>query len=188
MLGEDWEGIRSSKQGVYTPDHPDFEYFQGMSARILARLEFLKQTLMYLILEEDLSWHVVWMYMMLFVEQYFVGVQFEARSGLNGEMLEAWCDRENRVVRFCALVKVSVKLVELEKAHSVAREFSGSMKAAGRIWRRAVQERRAVRRAVRRGERRSVQRAGAGEVQEMAVSSAVGEGEDPGGGSILANH
>jgi hypothetical protein len=71
---------------------------------------------------------------------------------------------------------------------SLARESSGSMKAARRRWRRAVQERRAVRRAVRRGERRSVQRAGAGEVQEMAVSSAVGEGEDPGGGSILANH
>jgi hypothetical protein len=145
-------------------------------------------------LEEDLSLHVVWMYMMLFVEQYFVRVQFEARSGLDGEMLEAWCDRENRVVRFRALVKVSVKLVELEKAHSLAREFSGSMKAAGRIWRRAVQERRAVRRAVQerravqRGERRSVRRAGARDAQEMAVSSAAGEGEDPGGGSILANH
>jgi hypothetical protein len=148
VLGEDWEGIRCSKQGVYTLDHPDFEYFQGMSALILARLEFLKQTLMYLILEEDLSLHVVWMYMMLFVEQYFVGIQFEARSGLDGEMLEAWCDRENRVVRFRALVKVSVKLVELKNAHSLAREFSGRMKAAGRIWRRAVQERRAVRRAV----------------------------------------
>ena len=128
------------------------------------------------------------MYMMLFVEQYFVGVQFEARSGLDGEMLEAWCDRENRVVRFHTLVKVSVKMVELEKAHSLAREFIGSVKAAGRRWRRAVQKRRAVRRAVRRGERRSVRRAGAGEVQEMAVSSTAGEGEDPDGGSILANH
>jgi hypothetical protein len=45
-----------------------------MSALNLARLEFLKQTLMCLIVEEDLSWHVVWMYMMLFAEQYFMGV------------------------------------------------------------------------------------------------------------------
>ena len=182
VLGEDWEGIRSSEEGVYAPEHPDFRYFQSRSALILARLEFLKQTLMYLIVEEDLSWHVVWMYMMLFVEQYFMGVQFETRSRLDGEMLEAWCERENRVVRFHALVKVSVKLVE--KAHSLAREFSGSMKATGSRWRRAVQERRAV----RRGERRSVRRAGAGEVQEKAVSSAAGEGEDPGRGSILSNH
>jgi hypothetical protein len=97
VLVEDWEGIRGSKEGVYAPEHPDFEYFRSMSALILARLEFLNQTLMYLILEEDLIWQVVWRYMMLFVEQYFVGVQFEARSSLVGEMLKAWCDRENRV-------------------------------------------------------------------------------------------
>ena len=76
VLANDWEGIRGSKEGVYAPEHPDFEYFQSMSALILARLEFLNQTLMYLILEEDLSWQVVWRYMMLFVEQYFVGFQF----------------------------------------------------------------------------------------------------------------
>jgi hypothetical protein len=52
VLGEDWEGIRSSEEGVYAPEHPDFEYFQSMSALILARLEYLKQTLMYLIVEE----------------------------------------------------------------------------------------------------------------------------------------
>ena len=190
VLGEDWEGIRSSEEGVYTPEHPDYEYFQSMSALILARLEFLKQTLMCLIVEEDPSWHVVWMYMMLFVEQYFVGVQFEARSGLNGEMLEAWCDRENCVVRLRVLAAESVKLVVLEKARSLeAREFSsGSMDAAGRRLRRAVQERRAVRRAVRRGDRRGERRARAGEVLELAVSSAAGGGESLGGGSILANH
>ena len=188
VLGEDWEGIRSSEEGVYAPEHRDYEYFQSLSALILARLEFLKHTLMYLIVEEDLSWHVVWMYMMLFVEQYFVGVQFEARSGLDGEMLKAWCDRENRVVRFNALAMFSVKLGVLEKARSLAREFSGSMDAASRRSRRAVQERRAVRRAVRRGDRRGERRARAGEVPELAVSSAAGGGESLGGGSILANH
>lgn len=188
VLADDWEGIRGSKEGVYAPEHPDFEYFQCMSALILARLEFLNQTLMYLILEEDLSWQVVWRYMMLFVEQYFVRVQFEARSSLDGEMLKAWCDRENRVIRLRVLAAESVKLVVLEKARRLAREFSGSMHAAGRRWRRAVQERRAVRRAVRRGERRAVRRAGAGEVQEIAVSGTTGEGEGPGGGPILANH
>ena len=76
--------------------------------------------------------------MMLFVEQYFVGVQFEARSGLDGKILEAWCDHENRVVRFHALVKFLGNLVVLEKARSLAREFSGSMDAAGRRLRRAV--------------------------------------------------
>jgi hypothetical protein len=185
VLGEDWEGIRSSEEGVYAPEHPNFEYFQSMSALIPARLEYLKQTSMYLIVEEDLSWHVVWMYMMLFVKQYFVRVQFEARNGLDGLILEAWCDRENRVVRFHALVKVSVKQVELEKAHSLAREFSGSMKAAGRRWRRAVQERRAVRRAVPRGERKAVRRVRAGEVLELAVRSAAGGGESLCGGSIF---
>ena len=103
-------------------------------------------------------------------------------------MLKAWCDRANRVVRLRALAAESVKLVVLEKARSLAREFSGSMNAAGRRWRRAVQERRAVRRAVRRGERRAVRRAKAGEVLELAVSSAAGEGEGPGGVSNLANH
>jgi hypothetical protein len=188
VLGEDWEGIRSSEEGVYAPEQSDYEYFQSMSALILARLEFLKQTLMYHIVEEDLSWHVAWMYMMLIVEQYFVGVQFEAGSGVDGEMLEAWCDHKNRVVRFHALVKFSVKLVVLEKARSLAREFSGSMDAAGRRWRRAVQERRVVRRTVRRGDRRGERIARAGEVSELAVSSAAGRGESLGEGSILVNY
>ena len=83
-LAADWEGIRGSKDGVYAPEQPEFEYFQSMSALILARLEFLSQTLLYVILEEDLSWQVVWRYMTLFVEQYFVGVQFEAQSELDG--------------------------------------------------------------------------------------------------------
>jgi hypothetical protein len=76
VLGENWEGIRSSEEGVYAPEHPDFESFQSMSALILARLEFLKQTLMYLIVEEDLSWHVVWMYMMLFVLEIPYGLLY----------------------------------------------------------------------------------------------------------------
>jgi hypothetical protein len=69
VLAADWEGIRGSKEGVYALEPPDFEYFQSISALILARLEFLNQTLMYLFLEEDLSWQVVWRHMMLFVEQ-----------------------------------------------------------------------------------------------------------------------
>jgi hypothetical protein len=113
VLAADWEGIRGSKEGVYAPEHPDFEYFQSMLALILAQLEFLNQTLMYLFLEEDLSWQVVWRYMMLFVEQYFVGVQFEAQSKLDGEMLKAWCDRKNREVRLRVLAAESVKLVVL---------------------------------------------------------------------------
>jgi hypothetical protein len=147
-----------------------------MSALILARLEFLNQTLMYLILEEDLSWQVVWRYRTLFVEQYFVGVQFEARSSLDGEMLKAWCDRENRVVRLRVLAAEFVKRVVLEKARSLVRDFSGSMNAVGRRWRRAVQERRAVRRAVRRGERRAVRRARAGEVLELEQRRGGGRG------------
>ena len=115
--------------------------------------------------------------MMLFVEQYFVGVQFEAQSELDGEMLKAWCDRKNRVVRLRVLAMESVKLVVLEKARSLAGEFSCIMDAAGRRLRRAVQERRAVRRVVRRGERRVVRRARGGEVLELAVSSAAGGGE-----------
>jgi hypothetical protein len=237
-LAADWEGIRGSKDGVYAPEHPEFEYFQSMSALILARLEFLSQTLLYLILEEDLSWQVVWRYMMLFVEQYFVGVQFEAHSELDGRMLKAWCDSKNRVVRSRVLAMESVKLVVLEKARSLAGDLRGVMDAAGRRLqeigrkavrdrkagsescvgkqdrktgsersdrkagsesrigkqcrigkqgsamqdRKAVQERRAVRRAVRRGERRVARKARGGEVLELAVSSAAGGGESLGGG------
>jgi hypothetical protein len=32
VLGEDWEGIRISKEGVYAPEHPVFECFSGLSA------------------------------------------------------------------------------------------------------------------------------------------------------------
>ena len=117
--------------------------------------------------------------MMLFVEQYFVGVQFEAQSKLDGEMLKAWCDRENRVVRLRVLAAESVKRVVLEKARSLVREFSGSMDAVGGRLRRAVQERRAVRRAVRRGERRAVRRARAGEVAGVGDEQRRGWGREP---------
>jgi len=104
------------------------------------------------------------------------------RNGAMRGRKRVWCS-----VAQCGAAE-SVKLVVLEKARSLARELSGSLDAAGGRLQRAVQERRAVRRAVRRGERRAVRRARAGEVLELAVSSAAGEGESLGGGSSLANH
>jgi hypothetical protein len=135
-----------------------FEYFRSMSALILARLEFLHQTLMFLILEEDLSWQVI----IMAVHDVVRGAVLRGGSVRRPEQ-SRWGDAEgmvrpptHRVVRLRALAAESVKLVVLGKVRSLAREFSGSMNAAGRRWRRAVQERRTVRRAVQRGERRAV--------------------------------
>jgi hypothetical protein len=189
VLAEDREGIRKSK--VYALEHPDFEYFQSMSALILARLEFLNQTLMYLILEEDLSRQVVWRYMMLFVEHAVL------RGGsVRGPEQTGWRDAEGlvRPREPCGSVTcVGCGIGQAGGAGEGAQFGVGVQRQHERCGQEmaessAVQERRAVRRAVRRGERRAVRRARAGEVLELVVSSAAGEGEGPGGGSILANH
>jgi hypothetical protein len=48
-LAVDWEGIRSTQEGVYAPNHPDFEYFQCMTGVILGRLEYLNQKMFYML-------------------------------------------------------------------------------------------------------------------------------------------
>jgi hypothetical protein len=47
-LAVDWEGIRSTQEGVYDPNHPDFEYFQCVTGVIQGRLEFLNQKMVYI--------------------------------------------------------------------------------------------------------------------------------------------
>jgi hypothetical protein len=86
-LAVDWEGIRSTQEGVYAPNHPDFEYFQCMTGVILGRLEFLNQKMFYMLSEGEHAWPLVWRYLMLFVEQYFVQVSLEALGKL---ILRSW--------------------------------------------------------------------------------------------------
>ena len=52
-LAADWEGIRSTQEGVYAPSHQDFEYFQCMTSVKLGRLEFLKQKMVYMLSEGE---------------------------------------------------------------------------------------------------------------------------------------
>ena len=122
-LARDWSLIRRAQEGVYAREHPDYEYFQCMSAVIVGRLEFLKQTAMFMMSEGDYSWQVTWRYMMLFVDQYYEPVRLESRSGLDQAILEARMDKPNREDRMHALVVESIKPLELEKARRLAKEF-----------------------------------------------------------------
>jgi hypothetical protein len=58
-LAVDWEGIRSTQEGVYAPNHPEFEYFQCMTGVILGRLEFLNQKMVYMLSEGLHAWPLV---------------------------------------------------------------------------------------------------------------------------------
>ena len=125
-LAADWEGIRATGEGVYSPsNHPDYAYFQCMSSLILGRLEYLKQKMGFMLSEGEHPWPLVWRYMMLFVEQHFAVVSLEGRSELDVKILGAWLDNGSRTLRFHALVLDSVKEGLLEKARNLLQRGYG---------------------------------------------------------------
>ena len=83
VLAVDWEGITSSQEGVYAPNHPHFEDLQCMAGVILVQLEFLKQKMVYMLSEGEHAWPLVWRYLMLFMAWSSISSRFRSRPGAN---------------------------------------------------------------------------------------------------------
>ena len=84
-----WLSIRECKRDVYAPDHAEAFYFRQSATLILARLEFLKETL-YHLTNSGYSWPGVWRYLLLIWEGHMRPYGWLHKIRFDQNMLDAY--------------------------------------------------------------------------------------------------